>query len=437
MIKELKCKNFKSFKKEQILSLEPINRLESDLDIFNIAEIGGEKLFKTAVIYGHNAYGKSNLFKALKTMIQIIKFSGNNDYEINIDNFKLDGESSSLPSMFEITFILNELTYRYGFEIFKDTVIKEWLYKKNKREVNIYNRENEININTSYREKLKKYVEFTRKDELFLSSMIRNNIQDEMKEIYKKLTEDIVIISGEQINTHMTSTLILENDERSIKELILTCLKFADLGISDISVKEDEKSASEIPDFIRELFAKNTKDMNTSKGKWVEIQEQIIHKKYNNEGLEIGTIDFDLLANESEGTIKFYSLLGPILDSLLNGKSVFIDELDSKLHNTLTTKIINLFNNLGINKKKSQLIFNTHDLQILSDKFFRRDQIYIVDKNEYGESELASIGDYKGIDKKTNILKHYLAGNFGGIGRVKDINDLSFNNISSNNLMGD
>ena len=300
MIKELKCKNFKSFKKEQILSLEPINRLESDLDIFNIAEIGGEKLFKTAVIYGHNAYGKSNLFKALKTMIQIIKFSGNNDYEINIDNFKLDEESSSLPSMFEITFILNELTYRYGFEIFKDTVIKEWLYKKNKREVNIYNRENEININTSYREKLKKYVEFTRKDELFLSSMIRNNIQDEMKEIYKKLTEDIVIISGEQINTHMTSTLILENDERSIKELILTCLKFADLGISDISVKEDEKSASEIPDFIRELFAKNTKDMNTSKGKWVEIQEQIVHKKYNNEGLEIGTIDFDLLANESE-----------------------------------------------------------------------------------------------------------------------------------------
>ncbi|MGL5796868.1 MAG: AAA family ATPase [Cetobacterium sp.] len=412
MIKEIKCKNFKSFKKEQILSLEPINRLESDLDFFNITEIGGEQLFKTAVIYGHNAYGKSNLFKALKTMIQIIKFSGNNDYEINVDNFKLDEESSSLPSMFEITFVLNKITYRYGFEIFKDTVIKEWLYKKNKREVNVYNRENEININTSYRDKLKKYVEFTRKDELFLSSMIRNNIQDEIKAVYEKLTKSIVIISGEQINTQITSTLILENDEHLIKELVLNCLKFADLGISDINVTEDEKSAS-------------------------EIQEQIVHKKYNSEDIEIGTTDFDLLANESEGTIKFYSLLGPILDSLLNGKSIFIDELDSKLHNTLTTKIINLFNNLGINKKNSQLIFNTHDLQILSDKFFRRDQIYIVDKNEYGESELASIGDYKGIDKKTNILKHYLAGNFGGIGRVKDINNLSFNNISNNNLMGD
>ncbi|MGL4904944.1 MAG: AAA family ATPase, partial [Cetobacterium sp.] len=363
MIKELKCKNFKSFKREQILSLEPINRLESDLDFFNITEIGGEQLFKTAVIYGHNAYGKSNLFKALKTMIQIIKFSGNNDYEINVDNFKLDEESSSLPSMFEITFVLNKITYRYGFEIFKDTVIKEWLYKKNKREVNVYNRENKININTSYRDKLKKYVEFTRKDELFLSSMIRNNIQDEIKAVYEKLTKSIVIISGEQINTQITSTLILENDEHLIKELVLNCLKFADLGISDINVTEDEKSAS-------------------------EIQEQIVHKKYNSEDIEIGTTDFDLLANESEGTIKFYSLLGPILDSLLNGKSIFIDELDSKLHNTLTTKIINLFNNLGINKKNSQLIFNTHDLQILSDKFFRRDQIYIVDKNEYGESEL-------------------------------------------------
>lgn len=135
MLKEFKVKNFKSFKDEQIFSLEAMNRQEPNLDYFNIAQIGGQRILKSAAIYGHNSYGKSNLFKAVGKMLQIIKLCINSDYIIEVDNFKLDNFSMNEPTMFEITFIQDEITYRYGFEILKNLVTKEWLYKTKKEKL--------------------------------------------------------------------------------------------------------------------------------------------------------------------------------------------------------------------------------------------------------------------------------------------------------------
>ena len=140
MLKEFKVKNFKSFKDEQVFSLEAMNRQEPNLDCFNIAQIGSQRILKSAAIYGHNSYGKSNLFKAVGKMLQIIKLCINSDYVIEVDNFKLDNFSINEPTMFEITFVQNEITYRYGFEILKNLVTKEWLYKTKKREVKIFER---------------------------------------------------------------------------------------------------------------------------------------------------------------------------------------------------------------------------------------------------------------------------------------------------------
>lgn len=420
MFKEFKFRNFRSFKDENILSLEPMNRKEGELDCFSIAEIGKNKILKTGVIYGHNSFGKSNILKALITMQMIVKFCTNTDFEIDVDNFKLNNESQNQPSMFELSFIMDDNTYRYGFEVLDKKIVKEWLFRKKVREVAIFERgsssSESIVLNTSY-EKLKKYTEFTRETELFLSSMVRNNEKSEMKKIHEWLLNNIMVFSADQFMPSVTSDFIQK--ATLSKKDVLKALQNADLGISDIEIIEKEENLGDMPSFVREMLKEVMKGKEFIEEKFIKTEEIFKHSIYNSEKEKIGEVNFDIRDKESEGTIKLYSILGPILEALEKGYTLFIDELDSKLHHEITKYIVGLFHDLSINKKNAQLIFNTHDFYLLKENIFRRDQIYFAEKNSYGESSIYSLGDFKGIDKKSNILAHYLAGNFGGIGKVK------------------
>lgn len=420
MFKEFKFGNFRSFKEEQILSLEAMSQKRPELDCFNIKEEGKDRILKTSVIYGHNSFGKSNIFKALSTMKRIIKQCTNPDYKIDVDNFKLDKESKNFSSLFEVTFINNSITYRYGFEVLKDKIVKESLYKKNVREVAIFKREDSenssIELNTSYK-RLKKYIEFTRENELFLSSMIKNNEVDEIKEIYDWILNNIKVFSADRISSANTSRLFL--DKKLEQKKILEALQNADLGIESIEITEEEKDFNDIPNFIKELIIKSFKGKEDLEKKIFKTQEVFQHNIYNENDEKIDTVNFEIYDKESEGTIKLYSIIGPVLEALKNGHTLFIDELDSKLHHSITKYIVDLFHDLSINKNNAQLIFNTHDFYLLKEDIFRKDQIYFANKNKFGESSLYSLGDFKGIDKKSNILVHYLAGNFGAVGNIK------------------
>lgn len=418
MLKEFKVKNFKSFKDEQVFSLEAMNRQEPNLDYFNIAQIGSQRILKSAAIYGHNSYGKSNLFKAVGKMLQIIKLCINSDYIIEVDNFKLDNFSINEPTMFEITFVQNEITYRYGFEILKNLVTKEWLYKTKKREVKIFERKNQknnsIELSSKYK-KIEKYKEFTKESELFLSSMEKNNISGEIRDVYNFLVNNIKVFSAEDMVSTITSEMVI-NKTVSLPQIILA-LKNADLGISNLEIKKEEQNLEEVPEFIKSIVKFGVKD-KISDGKIYSTYENIKHNIFSKDGKNIGEINFELNENESEGTKKLYSVIGPILNSINKGQVLFIDELDSKLHHFIVKYIVELFNNNDINLKNAQLIFNTHDFYLLKEEIFRRDQIYFVDKDSQGRSNLYSLGDFKGIDKKSNLLAHYLLGHFGAIGNI-------------------
>jgi len=420
MFKEFKFGNFRSFKEEHVLSFEAMSQKRPELDCFNIEEIGKDRILKTAVIYGHNSFGKSNIFKALSVMKTIIRQCTNPDYKIEVDNFKLDNESQNLPSIFEVTFLKKNITYRYGFEVLKDKVVKEWLYKKNVREVAIFQRKaaenTSIELNTSYN-RLKKYIKFTRENELFLSSMIKNNELDEIKEIYDWILNNIKVFSADRISETTTSKLFLEKKLK--KEMILNALKNVDLGIDNIEISEEEENLDEMPVFFKEFIKEQLKGKEEAVNKFFKTQEIFEHAIYDKEKNKINHANFEFRDKESEGTIKLYSIIGPVLDALENGYTLFIDELDSKLHHSITKYIVELFHDLSVNKNNAQLIFNTHDFYLLKEDIFRKDQIYFTNKNKFGESSLYSLGDFKGIDKKSNILAHYLAGNFGAVGNIK------------------
>ncbi len=420
MLKEFKFGNYRSFKEEQVLSLEAMNRKAPDLDDFNTVVFNKDVLLKSAAIYGHNSFGKSNILKAVSTMKTIVANSTNTNFKLNVDYFKLDTESATKPSSFELTFMLNEICYRYGFEILSGNVNKEWLYRKKIREVMVFERgtkeNSSINISTTY-SKLNKYVEFTRNTELFLGSMIKNNEHGEILNIYKWITENIHIISGEELLHGVTSNMYF--DKMIEKESLVNALKCADISISDIEILREEENFEDQPDFLKLFLKEQLKNDVPSSGKFFKNEEKFIHSVFNEKSEIVGNAEFNLLEKESQGTLKLYTLLGPILDCLKDGSVLFIDELDSKLHHEIVKYIISLFHSLDKNRNNAQLIFNTHDFYLLREDIFRRDQIYFTDKDKYGRSSLYSLGDFKGVEKKTNILTHYLAGNFGAIGKVK------------------
>ena len=179
------------------------------------------------------------------------------------------------------------------------------------------------------------------------------------------------------------------------KVKILDYLKKADLGIIDLELRE------------------------VNSGKFKDSPFSTIwtyRNKFSNK-VKIGQVSFWLELDESEGTKKYLYLLGPIIDSLEKGSALFIDEFDSKLHPNLVEQIILLFNSRIVNPKNAQLVFNTHDTNLLSAQLFRKDQIWFTEKNKYGEAKLYSLADFKAdtVRKNEAYEDNYIRGKYGAV----------------------
>jgi AAA15 family ATPase/GTPase len=184
------------------------------------------------------------------------------------------------------------------------------------------------------------------------------------------------------------------------------------LEISNITVEETSLHKNEIADADKN--AEKLK-LNNLQNHSKKIQISTWHQKYDKNNLLTDTIPFDFDLQESEGTKKFIYLLGPWYDSLKNAKVLIIDELDSRLHTHLTKKLIELFQKY--NKNNAQLIFTSHDVSLLDKDLFRRDQIWFTEKNQFGESKLYSLADFKteNVRKTSSFFRNYLNGKYGAI----------------------
>ena len=175
---------------------------------------------------------------------------------------------------------------------------------------------------------------------------------------------------------------IAQIDDPSMKRRIVEFARFADFGIDDIRKVDNTVISS--------------------------------HQQYDEEGNATKTVTFPFRVNVSEGTIKYFSLAYPIIDALDHGKRLVVDEFDSKMHPLLTSRIIGLFNSRVTNPRNAQLIFTTHDTNLLNASLFRRDQIWFTQKDSFGASELYSLAEYK-VRNSAPFEKEYLMGKYGGI----------------------
>jgi AAA15 family ATPase/GTPase len=421
MILQFSIKNFKTFKDKAALSLIASNYDKDTRESENIYydEKFGLRLLKSAVVYGANASGKSKLLEAFSFMKDYVINSskkGQKGDEIDIQPFRLNNISENEPSEFEVIFIYKDVLYRYGFEVTKKRVVSEWLYYKPKtKEIELFYRENN-NFETHTRNfsKGKTVIKekLVRDNALLLSVAAQFNDKTSINvtDWFKRLKT----LSGLNESGYQGYTMG-ETENPIQKAKILNLLKAADLGIKDIKLQKLD--INKLPkDMPKELIDKILKDVSDKKAEFIS-DVLTTHKKYDSMGNSIENVNFSLDDDESSGTRKYFALTGPILDVIENGYTLVVDELDSKLHPNLVCKIVSLFNSKEFNPKNAQLIFNTHDTNLLSAGLFRRDQIWFTDKNKYGEAKLYSLGDFKSDEVKKNepFEENYIKGKYGAV----------------------
>ncbi len=417
MLIEFSVNNFKSFKDTKKISMVRSKSKDPSL-LDNTFSINNYNLLKSAVVYGANASGKSNLFNAMAFMKSfVIKSVKMQKVEkIPVETFMLHTETESSSSSFEVIFIIDNNEYRYGFEVDENKVYAEWLFsdRTGKREAQLFFREEgKYSINSRLFKEGKGLENKTRDNALFLSVVAQFNGDISTKII--KWFYYFNQLHGLKNDLYMDFTM-RQLKLPEFKKEIVKMVNFADLGISDLEVIEKEVTKEtlpeNLPDEIREMMMKDN-------SKLINIITK--HNKYN-EKMELDSlIDFELNKNESDGTKKFFAISAPILDTLKNGKILVIDELDSSLHPVLTEHLIKLFNDKNINNKNAQLIFTTHNTNLLNNSIFRRDQIWFTEKDKFGATDLYSLIEYNKPRKNDLWEKRYLQGRYGGVPYIKNI----------------
>ena len=415
MLIEFSVKNFLSFKNKVTLSME---KGIGNENLDNIIVKDNLKLLKTAVIYGANASGKSNLFKAFTCAILMVRNSSFLTLESKWDFLKpflFDETTKNKPSEFEFIFVANGIKYRYFFSADINKIYDEILdayytqkptniFKRTK--TNIY----EFNNDKSKLESLK--VKNT-ENKLFLATITSWNY-DKTKGVYLWFSN--VIDTYDSFNRISDQDLKeYSDDNKDLKEFTLKLLKEADILIKDIHVdyKEKEIDSTMMNMFMPSLARTNgTYRMSNVN---IELDHEIVDK---NNQLHNYRLNFNA---ESSGTRVLFALAPFLKRSFESSKIIIVDELEKSMHPTLVEFIVKLFNNSNINKANSQLIFMTHATNLLSLDLLRRDQIWFTEKDSMtGVSDLYSLDSFT-VRKDENIQKGYINGRYGAVPFIRDI----------------
>jgi AAA15 family ATPase/GTPase len=415
MIKSFKFKNFLSFKDEVKISLEKESSDDSNSESF--FDVHNTKLLKSAVIYGANASGKSNFSKAFVFFHKFIVTNYINALNNQIPTipFILNDKTENEPSLFEVELIIGNKTYIYGFEVTRVKVLREWLYQYPQKKILFERVGNKMHSNRRhFREGTTTLEKQTRPNVLFLSLIAVNNgpISNEVIEEIKNI----------QVYPAENRDLILNygfNHYPEYKKDMLKFLQEADFNIEDFIFEQKEVNKDEFASAFPPEIPRNLIDLaTTGTRKFVHRKVSTLHSKYNDQGNVVGKVEFDFINQGSGGTKQMFGFSALFLNALKKGRTLFIDELDTSLHPILCKFIIQMFNSKKKNPLNAQLIFTTHDDSLLDSEILRRDQIFFIEKDKFGASNLFSLSNI-GERKDLNYRKRYFEGRYGAIPYIK------------------
>lgn len=401
MLVEFSVANFRSIRELQTFSMEARNLKSKNpkVDRLNTftPETGGNDLLKVAGIFGGNASGKSNLVKALGTMISCLWKSGESENPLPslIIPFQLDEESTRKPTFFELTFYIGVQKFRYGFEATKEQIVNEWLFltEGKGRESYMFKR---VNSKATFNPKT-----FPTGHKLFsgtLSALLSSSSHALILDILASASDPI---SGD-VDRYIWSLLLDDGSFQSkvptievksiinnpeAKDRLLRILQTADMNIYGLD-------STEYPG----------PDGNP------ELNLMVLKKR-----MDTGNLTWFNFALEADGTKRLFTL-GKRVDRVLQvGGTLVVDEFDARLHPNLSRLIVELFQLPETNPKNAQLIFVSHDTQFMSLDLLRRDQIWFVKQNAHRATELYSLAEFKGVRNDKDVESEYRRGLYGGV----------------------
>ncbi len=415
MLVEFKVANYRSFREEQTLSLVASKDKELGDNCVNQGKL---RLLKAVGIYGPNASGKSNLIRALSTMRDIIGKAGKPGERLPVTPFKLHDKYSNEPSSFEVTFIHEESRYQYGFTATTERIHDEWLYAYPQgrsrdiaqtwfeRKFNRKTEETEWNFGSYLRGEREKLKDRTMNNVLFLSAGAQWN-NKQLTTVYKWFSERFQIILPSERSPMTTIDMLMnaQEDETWKKTMYIylnNAMRRADFGIHGVNIKIEEFDLAEMelpPDMLESVDEESLRNLKV----------EFIHRTEPT-GKEVCFSNLE----ESNGTRRFFELIGPWVLACAEGKGLLVDELEASLHPHLVRELLRLFQNPENLSTEAQLIFTTHDTTLLDPELFRRDQIWFTEKDEHCCTRLYSMLDYK-PRKGEAMQKGYLSGRYGAI----------------------
>lgn len=426
MLIQFSVGNYRSFKDLSVFSMVASNTKSRDpqVNIDNTIKTQKLDLLTSTAIYGANASGKSNFVRALAVMKDLVLSSASSqvDAMIPVESFLLSTETEHEPSFFEIVFLIDrEIQYRYGFEVNSKKIVSEWLFSsRGEKESRCFTREESaIDSSIKYFKEGKGLGEKTRPNALFLSVAAQFN--GEISLSILKWFKRIAIVSGLDDSIYRGYT-INQVSNGKFGEDIINLVKNLDFQISNIEInklfRSDIKLPESMPIELRSLI-----NDEIQKNGIIKIKTE--HQKLDKDGNPVDTVQFDLDNNESAGTQKAFFLAGPIISVLKRGDVLVIDEMEARLHPLLTRNLIQLFNSKETNPNNAQMIFTTHDTNLLSNKIFRRDQIWFIEKDKYNSSRLYSLAEIVVNENKVrndaSFEDDYLKGRYGAVPYLNNI----------------
>jgi AAA15 family ATPase/GTPase len=448
MLKKFIVENFSSFQLENSLDL---TAGQTEVNSNHVVKFNKVKILKSAILYGANASGKSNLIKAIDYASKII-LMGLGNVDRYKKYFRLDNESLLKPTKFEFELEINSKFFTYGFSSILNNkeITEEWLYEIGKSTPEkIFERiNNDISLGKSLGKSNKNKFEIYTDDmknqssQLFLSEIANKklNVDDNpeskvINEIYNWFEKKLIILYPD--TKFDRKSLIVSDDKLSIT--FQKYLNEFDTGINSIKyIEEDfESSLTDIPMAIKkqiekDLLGKDIKDgrivLEGDNGLLYVISKTDNELKVHKLGLLHGLNSKDIfdLKDESDGTRRLFDLI-PLINKFSSDCTIIIDEFDRSLHPMLTKQFFELFYKLNSENSKTQLIITTHESTLLDLSLVRRDEIFFVEKNKEGASRIFSLNQFK-VRYDSKIEKAYLLGRYGAIPIFKTFDEINLGN---------
>ncbi len=420
MLIELSVANFRSFRERVTLSLEAeprISERDKAVDERNVAHTPDGDLLRVVGIYGANASGKSNLIIALATLRTLVLNSareGQMGDELPAAPFRLDPESLAAPSEIEVVFVHDSLQIRYGAAFTTKRVEREWLFVRpvGANEEERWFERTRDTFETGGAWIRDPGLEQKTRDEALHISAAAAWKHAQAQQILGWFKDELRVLNGVEGKVHTDTTIRLLSDETH-KMTICALIRRLDFGIDDIQVEDLEIPEPPNPQAFDTKFTTrlnhyvfNIKKMNRVPGRLVAIRQGI---------------PFDLVNDESAGTAKAVALAGPIVDALAHGGILVVDEFDARLHTLLAKQLVELFQDSSTNPHDAQLVFTSHDTNLLTRTLLRRDQLWFVEKSHKTHaSDLYSLAEFrlddgKGVRNDARYEVDYLQGKYGAI----------------------